>query len=630
MCGIIGIYQKNKDNKRQLYDLIEKIKHRGPDHTGIWCNKDISLGNTRLKVVDLDENSNQPFISRNKRFVMVFNGEIYNHHKLKKKYKIFTKTKSDTEVLIELFSKIGERCFGLLDGMFSVAIFDKKQSKLFLARDPFGIKPLYYLIKNNKFIFSSELKGIINQKNNSIHNDQSIINFVKWGGLDHSNETWYKNIKNVRPGSILVVDKKFSISHKKYYFFCDNVKNKKIDQDNIPLQFKNLLKKSVKEQSKTIRSIGTNLSGGVDSSILTLFLKDNTKEINTYTFGYNEKKYDERKFAKKVSSKLNLKNFTSICSPKDINKHFINTLIMEDEPFSSFRQVSHHKLYQDYKNEGSTVILEASGGDEIGAGYTGFLWPLYLDQLKKDGHDKAWSSLLKNLNLKKNNIKEISNFVMAGIENQKNYGVCTSDGKKIIGDNLIIKSYEKKFDLGPPNYPKNFESHLQNSQYIEFFHTKLPRGLRYVDRASSGSGREARVPLLKKELVEFCFAVPNNFKIRDRELRWFMKKSMKYLTNNFIKLNNKRSVADPQRDWLRKDFKKIVYKLFNSRKFKNRGIFNQNEVVKYYEYFLKNKDVHSLGIFQIFITEIWLRLFIDNNSSYFKDAKLDEFIHETN
>lgn len=630
MCGIIGIYQKNKDNKRQLYDLIEKIKHRGPDHTGIWCNKDISLGNTRLKVVDLDENSNQPFISRNKRFIMVFNGEIYNHHKLKKKYKIFTKTKSDTEVLIELFSKIGERCFSLLDGMFSVAIFDKKESKLLLVRDPFGIKPLYYSIKNNKFIFSSEIKGIINKKNNCIHNDQSIINFVKWGGLDHSNETWYKNIKNVRPGSILVVDKKFSISQKKYYFFCDNVKNKKIDRDNIPLQFKNLLKKSVREQSKTIRSIGTNLSGGVDSSILTLFLKDNTKEINTYTFGYNEKKYDERKFAKKVSSKLNLKNFTSVCSPKDINKHFINTLIMEDEPFSSFRQVSHHKLYQDYKNEGSTVILEASGGDEIGAGYTGFLWPLYLDQLKKDGHDKAWSSLLKNLNLKKNNIKEISNFVMAGIENQNNYGVCTSDGKKIIADNLFSKSYEKKFDLGPPNYPKNFESHLQNSQYIEFFHTKLPRGLRYVDRASSGSGREARVPLLTKELVEFCFAVPNNVKIRDGELRWFMKKSMKYLTNNFIKLNNKRSVADPQRDWLRKDFKKIVYKLFNSRKFKNRGIFNQNEVIKYYQHFLKNKDAHSLGIFQIFITEIWLRLFIDNNSSYFKDAKLDEFIYETN
>jgi len=135
---------------------------------------------------------------------------------------------------------------------------------------------------------------------------------------------------------------------------------------------------------------------------------------------------------------------------------------------------------------------------------------------------------------------------------------------------------------------------------------------------------------LSKEIVEFCFAVPNNFKIRDGELRWFMKKSMKYITKNFVNLNNKRSVADPQREWLRKDFKSIVFKLFNSRTFGNRGIFNQKEVVKYYEYFLKKKDAHSLGIFQIFITEIWLRLFIDNKPSYFKDAKLDEFIYETN
>ena len=126
MCGIIGIFQPNNNNRLELHNLIENIKHRGPDNTGIWCDKNISLGNTRLKVVDLDDNSNQPFISRNKRYVIIFNGEIYNHKSLKKKYNIFTKTKSDTEVIVELFAKIGHKCFNLLDGMFSVAIFDKK------------------------------------------------------------------------------------------------------------------------------------------------------------------------------------------------------------------------------------------------------------------------------------------------------------------------------------------------------------------------------------------------------------------------------------------------------------------------------------------------------------------------
>ena len=630
MCGIAGILQVNKNNNQELLDLIKTIKHRGPDNTGIWFNKNIALGNTRLKVVDLDERSNQPFVSKNNRYIIIFNGEIYNHIDLKKKYKIVTKTSSDTEIIVELFSKFGEKCFKLLDGMFSIAIFDKISCRLYLARDPFGIKPLYYFVRNKKLVFCSEIKGIISQKLSFNQNDKSIIDFIKWGGLDHSNNTWFKNINSIKPGSILVIDKNFSIVKKQYYSLNERVKKTKIDLKNIPLQFKSLLEKSVKDQSKTIRSIGSNLSGGVDSSIVTMFLHNNKKKINTYTFGYNEKKYDERRFAKKISDDLKIKNFTSVCSSENINKNFIDTLIMEDEPFTSFRQVSHHMLYQDYKKNGSTVILEASGGDEIGAGYTGFLWPAYLDQLREQGQDIAWKNLLNNLNLKKKNKSYLTNFVISGIENQKNYGVCTSDGSKIIDNNLINLDYEKKYNEGAPIYPRYFKNHLQNSQYIELFHTKLPRGLRYVDRASSGSGREARVPLLAKDLVEFCFAIPNDFKIRNRELRWFMKESLKFLGKKSIQLENKRSVADPQRVWSRRDFKKTFLKLFKSKKFYNRGIFNQNEVLKNYDYFLKKEQLHSLGIFQIFITEIWLRLFIDNKPSDYRGAKLDEFVNETN
>ena len=156
MCGIIGIFQPYRQNNHILSDLIQTIKHRGPDNTGIWHNKNVSLGSTRLKVVDFDEKSNQPFVSNNKRYVMVYNGEIYNHQILKKKYKIKTKTKSDTEIIIELFSKLGEKCFNLFDGMFSIAIFDIIKCKLYLSRDPFGIKPLYYSIKNKKLIFCSK------------------------------------------------------------------------------------------------------------------------------------------------------------------------------------------------------------------------------------------------------------------------------------------------------------------------------------------------------------------------------------------------------------------------------------------------------------------------------------------
>ena len=631
MCGIAGLFENKSDNKNLLKKILYSIKHRGPDHSGFWNNENIYLGSNRLKVVNLNNNSNQPFHSKNKRYVLVFNGEIYNYIKLKKKFNLKTLTNSDTEVIIELFSKIGVKTFEELDGMFSIALYDKLKNNLYLARDPFGIKPLYYYRNTKKIIFCSEIKGILNYKKFS-SNNEAIIDFIKWGGLDHSSKSWFKNIYSVEPGYYIMIDNDYKLFNKKYYFLEKNIDKENIFGTNLSLEFKNLLAESVSDQSVTVRSIGSHLSGGVDSSIVTMFLSKKKKNINTYTFGYLEKDYDERKKALNISQKLNLKNFTSICTPKDINNNFIDTLLMEDEPFTSFRQVSHHKLYEDYKFDGSTVIMESSGGDEIGAGYTGFIWPLYLDQIKTHGYTHAWKNFIENLKLNNLNysLDVLYNFIKSSLQNQKNYGTSTSDGTSIVESNYISLEFEKKYDFGPPVYPLKFDNNLLNSQYIELFHTKLQRGLRYVDRASSGTGREARVPLLSKKLVEFCFSIPNEAKIKKGELRSFMKQSLKYIKKDFIKLANKKSVADPQRIWIKNEFKNLFLKLFKSNKFKKRDIFNQQQVLNNYYYFLKNNRANSLGIFQIFITEIWLRLFIDNNPNDFRGIKLDEFISETN
>jgi asparagine synthase (glutamine-hydrolysing) len=630
MCGIAGIFQYGKENTSNLSKVIDKIIHRGPDAKGLWKDKNISLASVRLNVVDLDKRSNQPFISKNKKFVIVFNGEIYNYLNLKKKYNIKTNTNSDTEIIVELFNKIGPKVFSLLEGMFAISIYDIANRKLYLARDSFGIKPLYFYLKKKKLIFCSEIKGILEIEKNISINNKTIIDFIKWGGLDHSTETWFANIENIEPGSYFLIDRNFNLKKFKYYKLQDNLFKNNFHKKDIPYIFKDLLKKSVKSQSQTARSIGTNLSGGVDSSIVTSFLQEINPKINSYTFGYKEKKYDERPFARSVSNKLGINNFTSITDPKDVNDNFISTLIMQDEPFTSFRQISHHKLYSDFKKSGSTVIMESSGGDEIGAGYTGFLWPFFMDQINEIGFEKAENNFFKILKSLKFQGDEIDKFINAGMYNQKFYGSSTSDGQKIIDDNCISNSYAKKYDRGAPQYEKFFENNLLNSQYIELFHTKLPRGLRYVDRASSSSGREARVPLLNKEIVEFCFSIPNESKIHNGELRWFMKKSLDYLNRKNINLSNKRSIADPQRIWIKKNFKKLFLSLFKSKRFKVRGIFNQKEVLKSYNNFLKNDNAHSLGIFQIFITEIWLRIFFDNKPDYFYGEKLDNFIYDTN
>lgn len=631
MCGIAGIYQNNFENRNNIKKIINKIKYRGPDAEGFWFDKSIALGSARLKVVNLNDNSNQPLLSNNKRYVIIFNGEIYNYLILKKKFNLKTKTNSDTEIIVELFSKLGPNTFSLLEGMFAIAIFDIKNKNLYLARDQFGIKPLYYYHKKKKLVFCSEIKGILEIETNISPDNVSIINFVKWGAIDHSSKTCFNDISSLEPGTFIIIDKNFIIKKKNYYLIENHIKKNYFKNNDIPLVFNELLKNSVKEQSKTARSLGTNLSGGVDSSIVTAFLQEINPDINTYTFGYNEEHYDERPYAKYVAKKLELKNFSSLSSFEDINSNFINTILSEDEPFTSFRQVSHHKLYSDFKKDGSTVIMESSGGDEIGAGYTGFIWPLFLDDLKIKGFDKAAKTMLCNLRFLNYDLKQINKFIEAGIYNQKFYGSTTSDGQKIIEQNCIIGSYEKKFDNGPIIYKKPFDSNLLNSQYIELFYTKLPRGLRYVDRASSSAGREARVPLLSRKIVEFCFSIPNEAKIKNGQLRLFMKKSLNFLDKKKLSsYNNKRSIADPQRIWMRENSKKLFFSVFKSKNFSSRGIFNPGQVLKYYNYFLKNNNAHSLGLFQIFITEIWLRLYFDYKSENFYNVKLDEFIKQTN
>ena len=158
MCGIVGIFQKNVNNYLNISNAINVINHRGPDSKGIWRDEFISLGSVRLKVVDLNENSDQPLVSKNKKYVLTYNGEVYNYLKLKKKFNIKTKTNSDTELILELFSKLGPKTFSLLEGMFAISIYDTIAKKLYLARDIFGVKPIYYFSKKKNFYFALKLK----------------------------------------------------------------------------------------------------------------------------------------------------------------------------------------------------------------------------------------------------------------------------------------------------------------------------------------------------------------------------------------------------------------------------------------------------------------------------------------
>ena len=271
MCGIAGIIGKQEYSKEILNKMLLKQNHRGPDATGVWYDEGVCLGHNRLSIIDLDESANQPMLSNNGRYVIVFNGEIYNYLELKKLVQDYPfKTKSDTEVVIALYQKMGKDMLKLLNGMFAIVIWDNHEKKLFVARDRFGVKPFYYTLHNNVLFFASEIKtlweaGIPKEKNNKVW-----ANYIKYGSYGMPNETFWNNILQLPGGYYFTTTiQKLEIKPVKWYHFEENINNSPILNENeLKEIYLFLLEDSIKLRFRADVPVGFNCSGGLDSSLL--------------------------------------------------------------------------------------------------------------------------------------------------------------------------------------------------------------------------------------------------------------------------------------------------------------------------------------------------------------------------
>ena len=613
MCGISGIIDFNKRNRLpDLKNMNSSLRHRGPDDTGEWFSKTAYIGHRRLKILDLTSKSKQP-MNLNDRFILTYNGEIYNYKELKKDFlnKYEFKSSGDTEVLLKLLHNYKESGLKKIKGMFSFALWDEKKQELLAARDPFGIKPFYFYKDKNLFYFASEIKAFFAAGIKIKPNYKKIHEFLRWGVLDYDDSTWFENIYSLKPGHYIKLNKnKFFI--KRYYYLPEKIIGKKeLDFNSAKKEFTNLITKSVKRHCRSDRSIGVHLSGGVDSSVISAVTSKVTgNNINNYTFGFKSKKFDERKFAEKVSKNLKIKNFNSVLNANEVEKYMSRVLLSHDEPFTSIRILAQYKLYETFSND-STVIFDASGGDEIGAGYQYYQWPWFLDLLqnKEKGAFDRFKKLIKN-----NSGKNLTNSIYGSVINHEQPGTTTADGTPYLNILNYSSDFLSKFKNNLLDFLRPFKSHLKNDQYIDLMHVKLPRCLRYVDRSSMAFGNEARLPILDTSIVELAFCSSNDAKIDEKDFRKFMKYgSKKFFSKNFF-LPNKRNVADPQKTWLKNDLKDLVLETIKSRSFKERGIFNYKQCLKYYDSFINSDlSVNSFGVFQLLIVEFWFRNLIDIN-----------------
>ena len=510
MCGIAGIIGRNPENKFLLARMLEKQKHRGPDATGGWSEEEVFLGHNRLSILDLSEAANQPMISNCGRYVVVFNGEIYNYLELKQSLDYSFKTSSDTEVLLAMYIKYKERMLTQLNGMFAFTIWDCQERKLFAARDRFGVKPMYYAILENQFLFASEIKTLLAGGVNDAPNEVVWADYFVHGSYGYPSETFYKQINQLSAGHSLTYregDETPQIS--KYYDFESQVKNQKVFWNEKELEevYLDLLLDSIQIRFRSDVPVGFNVSGGLDSSILLAMIskikEGESQNIEAFTFYTGDDRYDELPWIKDLISKTKSPLNPVLLENSEVAGLIEKVAYFQDEPFGGFPTLAYSKVFERAKQKGFLVLLDGQGMDEAWAGY---------DYYRSD-----------------------SNSLVQGIKSPLT--------------RPLVLAPEFSSLAREVSYPEPFGDTLLDKQFRELYYTKIPRALRFNDRVSMMHSTELRDPFLDYRLVELAFAQKKEMKIRNDQGKWLPRQMVKHVLGN-IALAPKRPLQTPQREWI--------------------------------------------------------------------------------
>ncbi|MDC0060088.1 asparagine synthase (glutamine-hydrolyzing) [Pelagibacteraceae bacterium] len=564
MCSIFGLLNVDKKNYN-LNKLLNCMNHRGPDDSGFFeehnDTNQILLGQNRLEILDV-KNGKQPMIAEDKNTIIVFNGEIYNHQKLRNDLEIlghkFNSSHSDTEVLLLGYKQWGSKLPNQLNGMWAFSIYDKRNNLIFLSRDRFGEKPLYYFQNDKKFIFSSELKFFNNIKN--INFDLNILNLKKYCGYGFfpDNLTPYNNIYKVLPGHNII----FDISKKKtklfkYWEYLATPDYKKTERDwSEEIYF--LLNKSVNNRLVADVKVGVFLSGGLDSSIIANLARLNSStNIETYSIGYDLKQYDESKYSNFVSTKINSLHFSKIIKYKDINNIKNELFDKLDEPLSDSSLISYYSLCK-LASKNVKVVLGGDAADEMLAGYNTFKAAesmKYISFLKLNKINPLLNKILSKFKFNHGNMNTKFNLSRFLRFMDSNLALMHPSWISPLSTNYINQifncktSKEEIFSESINLWEREKLNTIDKS--IDFY-TKifLPNQiLTKTDRLSMMHSLEVRSPFLDYELVNTFQKIPSNLKLKNNISKYILKKTFENLYGKKFTYRKKMGFTTPLSEW---------------------------------------------------------------------------------
>lgn len=530
MCGITGIWQLKQSEgslEQKIRRMTRAIAHRGPDDEGVWSNHAIALGHRRLAIVDLSPTGHQPMVSSDGRYVLVFNGEIYNYKRLAqalRKENIPCEERNDTQVLLQCCAYWGiKKTLGLLNGMFAFAIYDRQEKILSLARDRMGEKPLYYSFEpNHYFAFGSELKALKTLPEVKQEIDPTALDLYLNFNYVPSPHSWYKGIKKLLPGRYLTVTEK-GLREETYFDLEVSITKRSclnLSENEIIQKLDTLLTQSVQDRMVADVPLGAFLSGGIDSSLMVaLMQKQSTVPIKTFTVGFKNSPWDESNYAEAIAKHLKTDHKTLYIEPEEILSYASQISKLYDEPFGDPSALPTHvvsKLFRQYV----TVAIGGDGGDELFAGYHRHKWVPALHTMSAYIPD-SWLRFLGKVN------KYLLSNTQPVLSGKIKKALLALEGETFLETYLnSLRCFSGKVNLEATWF--KFHPHLANTaeqvSYLDMRHYLHDDVLCKVDRASMAVGLETRAPFLDYELLDFAWSIPLSQKFPRKNKKYLLKK----------------------------------------------------------------------------------------------------------
>ncbi len=645
MCGLVG-YFSDRYFTELLPDLgraTDCLSARGPDGRGIWSDPalGVGMGHRRLAVIDLSSAASQPMQSQDGRFVIVYNGEVYNFSQLRVELEAFGHkfySRSDTEVILNAYRHWGADCLRRFIGMFAFAILDKKRGKLFLARDRLGIKPLYYYHDHARFIFASELKALMAFKlYPKVIRHSSLRLFLHYQYVP-APDTIFENTYKLLPGHYLAVDiqKQQDLVIEPFWKPSDNTIPRKAagDFQSAVDKLDELVTKAVATRLVSDVPLGALLSGGIDSSLVTAVMqKVSRRPIRTFSIGFREKGYDEASYARAIARHLGTEHTELYVTPGQALDVIPKLPEIYDEPFADSSAIPTY-LVSWLTRQQVTVALTGDGGDEQFAGYvrywmtnslvrTGKMLPTTFrsnlgrllallsprrvqrlydlirpklpQRFQVANFPDKWKKLL--LVLRQHELAEIYRFTICIWSN--------SEIKALTGKDLPLCGYESLFHGSGQADPMSVVMRVDRQTYLpDCMLTK-------VDRASMAASLEVRVPLLDHRVVEFSSSLPTSWLYKNGSGKFILKTLLSRYLPERLFVRPKMGFGVPIALWLRKDLKDMVMDYLGPDRIRKEGLFDYRQVQRVLEDHLRRKGDHHHKIWTLLMWQLWQEKWMD-------------------